>query len=488
MRFLRQSLTGLFLLSLTLGLMAYAGQMVFSAVDERLNAEPRMPERRERIFAVNVAEAKLETIRPELTAFGEVQSRRELELRARSGGTLVELSEAFEEGGQVKAGQLLARVDPADAQSALDRAESDLLDAQFEIGEADRGLILAQDELAAAMEQAELRQKAYQRQIDLEARGVGTTATVETAELAAAQARQTVLNARQAVAQAEARVNQAATRLARSRIALAEAQRRLAETEIKAGFSGTLADVSVVEGRLVSANEQLGRLIDPDALEVAFRISTAQYARLLDEAGQLIAAPVGVTMDAFGLELTTDAVISRDSAAVGDGQTGRLLFARMSRPGGMKPGDFVTVRIEEPALAEVVRLPSSALGADGTVLTVDAEDRLDALPVTLLRRQGDDILVRGEGLEGQRVVTDRSPLLGKGIKVRLLNEDRTEVNAAPSDTAMLELSEDRRARLIAYVESDAEMSPDDKSSLLDELTKAQVPAQTVQRLERRIGG
>lgn len=239
----------------------------------------------------------------------------------------------------------------------------------------------------------------------------------------------------------------------------------------------------------MSTNEQLGRLIDPDALEVAFRISTAQYARLLDENGRLISAPVLVTMDGFGLELTTSAVISRDSAAVGEGQTGRLLFARMDKPGGMKPGDFVTVRIEEPELENVVRLPASALGSDGQVLTVDAEDRLDTLPVTLMRRQGDDILVRGEGLEGQTVVTDRSPLLGKGIKVRVLNADRSETaEAGGNDTAMLELSEDRRARLIAYVEADKTMPAEVKSSLLDQLTRAQVPERTVQRLERRIGG
>ena len=45
---------------------------------------------------------------------------------------------------------------------------------------------------------------------------------VGTAELAAAQARQTVLGSRQALAQAEARVDQAATRLVRAEIAQAE--------------------------------------------------------------------------------------------------------------------------------------------------------------------------------------------------------------------------------------------------------------------------
>lgn len=485
MQFLRHSLTGLFLLSLTLGLLAYAGQTVFSAVQERMNSEPDIPDRRERVFAVNITQAQEQTITPVLTAFGEVQSRRTLEIRAKSSGTLVELAPEFEEGGDVQAGQLLARIDPADAQSELDRAGSDLLDAQAETREAERALALAQDELSAAGEQADLRARAFKRQQDLESRGVGTAAAVEVAELAAAQARQAVLSSRQALAQAEARVDQAVTRLNRAEIALAEAGRRLDDTRITAGFSGTLSDVTVVTGGVVSVNEQLAHLIDADALEVAFRISTAQYARLLDDQGTLIKAPLQVRMDAFGLELTTTGVITRDSAAVGEGQTGRLLFARLDKANGMKPGDFVTVTIDEPPLDRVVRLPASALGSDGQVLILVDGDRLNSVPVTLVRRQGDDVLVRGEGLSGAEVVSERSPLLGEGIKVRVLNAAADPQKEA---SLMLELSDDRRARLIAFIKANAEMSDEVKAQLISQLSQAQVPARMVKRLENRMGG
>lgn len=488
MRFLRQSLIGLFLLSLTLGLLAYAGQAVVSAVQDRMASEPDIPQRRERVFAVNVVTAREDTIMPVLTAFGEVNSLRTLDIRTKTGGTVVELDDAFEEGGRVTAGQVLARIDPDDAQSALDRARNDLLDAQAERREAARALDLARDELDAARDQAELYDRALRRQRDLESRGVGATAAVEAAELSAAQARQTILSRRQAVAQAEARVDQAETTLARTEIDLSEAQRRLDDTTITAGFSGTLSDVAVVEGGVVSANELLARLVDPHALEVAFRISTGQYARLLDAGGDLIRAPVTATLDTFGLEITANGVISRDSASVGDGQTGRLIFARLAISAGLKPGDFVTVAIEEPALDRVVRLPSSALGPDGDVLALAGDDRLEALPVTLLRRQGDDILVRGDGLAGRDIVAQRSPVLGTGIKVRALRPDAGTDAIAEESAGMLELSEDRRARLVAYVESSTDMPEDVKSRLLSQLTRSHVPAQTVQRLETRMGG
>ncbi|WP_371225699.1 efflux RND transporter periplasmic adaptor subunit [Roseovarius sp. 2305UL8-3] len=485
MQFLRHSLIGLFLLSLTLGVLAYAADTVFSAVQERISSEPNVPERRERVFAVNTIAAEEQTITPVLTAFGEVESRRTLEIRAKTSGTLIQLATEFEDGGDVRAGQLLARIDPADAQAALDRANSDLLDAEAETREADRALALAQDELAAGREQADLRTRAFQRQLDLQERGVGSAATVEVAELAAAQARQAVLADRQALAQAEARVDQAATQLSRAEIAKAEAQRRLDDTVIIAGFSGTLADVSSVAGGVVTANEQLATLIDADALEVAFRVSTAQYARLLDEDGALIEAPVEITMAAFGMELNATGVITRDSAAVGEGQTGRVLFARLDKANGLKPGDFVTVSIKEPPMDQVIRLPASALGADGQVLVVDDDNRLSTVPVILLRRQGDDILVRGDGLPGQDVVAERSPLLGEGIKVRVLNRP---LEAQEEASLMLELSDDRRARLIAYVETRTDMAEDAKIEMISTLSESRVPAQMVQRLETRMGG
>jgi len=207
MRFLRHSLVGLLLASLTAALLIYAAQLVISAVQTRMNAEPRTPPARERVFAVNVVTAESETVTPILETFGEVQSRRTLELRAAQGGRVVELSESVVEGGTVRAGEVLARIDPADAQAALDRAESEAMDARAEERDAERALALARDELVAAEDQATLRQRALQRQIDLEERAVGTAAAVETAELAAASARATVLARRQAVAQAEARID-----------------------------------------------------------------------------------------------------------------------------------------------------------------------------------------------------------------------------------------------------------------------------------------
>lgn len=484
MRFLRHSLTGLFLIASTLALFVYAGSVVRDAVQARLTDEPRMPSAQERSFSVNVVTATPETITPTLTAFGEIRSRRTLEIRASAAGQVIDVSDSFEEGAQVTAGQTLVRIDPTNAQFALERADNDLADAEAAATDAVRAVALAKDTLAASEEQAALQQKAYERQVDLQERGVGSALAVETAELSAASARQSVISSRNALAQAESQVSSTANEVNRARLTRDEAQRTLDDTTVRAEFDGTLSDVVTVRGGLVTANEQLAQLIDGTALEVAFRVSTAQYARLLDDQGRLLQAPVTVSLNVQGIDLTADGTITRDSAAVGDGQTGRLVFARLDTARGLKPGDFVTVHITEQPLDNVISLPATALDAAGTVLAVTPDSRLETLPVTLLRRQGDAVLVRGD-IADREIVSQRSPLLGAGIKVDPLRPATPEASA-PAD--LVELTAERREKLRAFVNANTRLPEDIKTRILAQLAADRVPASMVKRLESRIGG
>ncbi|WP_306131486.1 efflux RND transporter periplasmic adaptor subunit [Roseivivax marinus] len=488
MRFLRRSLTGLFLFAMTLGLLAYAGLLVRDAVQARLSDEPRMPEREERVYSVNVVTAEAETLRPVLTAYGEIRSRRELEIRAGASGRIVALADEMDEGGRVEANQLLARIDPADAEAARDRAEADLEDALAERDDATRALTLAEDNLAAAEDQVALYDRALSRQRDLADRGVGSTTAVEEAELQTANARSAVIQRRQAIAEAEARIASSETAIRRARLAVAEAERTLADTEVRAGFAGTLSEVSVVEGRRVSESEQIARLIDPEALEVAFRVSTQGYARLLDGDGELQRAPVTVRLDVAGTDLVAQGTIDRAAASVAEGETGRVIYARMERAPGFRPGDFVTVAVEEAPIDGLARLPATALDASGTVLAVTGDDRLEAVPVTLVRRQDDDILVDAAPVDGREVVAQRTPLLGAGIKVRTVARPETAAPEPAEVEDLVELTEERRRRLVAFVEDSEAMPASAKERILAQLSAPQVPASVIERLEARIGG
>ena len=239
----------------------------------------------------------------------------------------------------------------------------------------------------------------------------------------------------------------------------------------------------MVEGRLVSQNERLAELIDPDDLEVSFRLSTAQYARLLDGAGRIVKSDVTVTLDVAGVDIEAQGRVTRTSAATGEGQTGRLVFASLGQAAGFKPGDFVTVRVQEPLLENVIWLPASAVDAAGGVLLLGEDNRLEATVVSVLRRQGDDVLVRGD-IAGREVVEARSPRLGAGISVTPLRKDAEQAQAPE----MLELSEERRAKLVVFVEGNNRMPEEAKARILARLAEAKVPARMVARIESRMGG
>ena len=254
---------------------------------------------------------------------------------------------------------------------------------------------------------------------------------------------------------------------------------------MRAEFAGVLSGVSLVQGGLISANERVGQLIDPSALEVAFRVSTQQYARLLNEDGTLIAAPADVSLDAIGGSVTSKAVLSRDSGSVADGQTGRVLFARLDNAIGLKPGDFVSVKVEEPALRFVVELPATALNAQNEVLAVGEGDRLETINVTLMRRQANNVLVRSRDLPGRDIVTQQTPLLGKGIKVKVLREGGSMEPEAPK---MVKLTKEKQEELIKRVEGNQWIPAKPKERLLKQLRSGEIKAETLKRLESRGGG
>jgi len=485
MRFLGRGLIGLLLFSLALGLLGLAGNTIKVAVQDRMNQEPRSQKARERTFAVKVVPAEVTSINPTLNAFGEIQSRKTLDLRMAASGQIQELSTNFVEGGSVESGELLIRLDDSDYQTAVDLAENNLIDAKNEVMEAARNLSFSKEELVAADEQEKLRLRALKRQKDLVERGVGTAAALENAELSASGATQAVLSRKAAVDQAKNRGAQAETRLVRAELALKDAKRKLEDTKLYAEFSGLLSGVSLVKGGIVSANERLGQLIDPEVLEVSFKISTQQYTRLLNDNGELLKAPVSVALTNTEQGLNADGVIIRDSASVAKGQTGRQVYAKLTKSVGFKPGDFVAVKVEEPTLNWVVKLPSTALDSSNKVLLLGEGERLEEAQVKLMRRQGNEVIVRSRDLSGKEIVAQRTPVLGAGIKVKAIRSgEENEV----AEVEMLELTEERRAKLISAIETNGYIPKTVKERIIGQLTQPKVPADVVARIESRMGG
>ena len=93
------------------------------------------------------------------------------------------------------------------------------------------------------------------------------------------------------------------------------------------------------------------------------------------------------------------------------------------------------------------------------------------------------MLLRGDALAGREIVEAITPLLGEGIKVRPLRRD-----APLEEPEMVSLSEERRARLVAFVRENARMPDEVKERVLGQLSQPEVPARMIARLESRMGG
>lgn len=437
MRFVARSLTGLFLLVVTLALLGAAAMVVGAAIRESM--APGGPARpaEERVVAANVLALSASEVTPRLVAYGKVEARRILDLRLPQAGTVIWVSDDFRDGGVVTEGARLVALDPVAAEDAVTLAKADLAEAEGAAQAALAAVSLAVEDLQAAVAQTELRQQALERQVNIDAQGAGSPQAVETAELAVSASQQAELSRKQALAQARERVDQTSVAVTRAKVALAEAERKLADTVLYAGIGGRVEGVTVVPGAVVTANEGLGRIVDPDSLEIALRLSTAQYARLLDATGAMRQSPLTVVLPGLAETRPLPGRLDRVSAVLGEGQTGRLVFATLD-PGAtdaaiLKPGDFVEVTVKGASLSDAAVVPAAAVGRQGTVLAVGPDDRLEDIAVEILGRQGDEVIIAAGPLAGREIVAERSAFLGAGIRIRPIRTGMAQDGDQPAD-------------------------------------------------------
>jgi len=148
----------------------------------------------------------------------------------------------------------------------------------------------------------------------------------------------------------------------------------------------------------------------------------------------------------------------------------------------LRPGDFMSVAITEPVLDGVAVVPATAVNSEGFILLVGADERLEEAQSRVLRRQADSLIVDGVPF-GQRYVTQRTPQLGVGVKIRAVGD-----GAGFEAPEMVALSDERRAGLVAAVEANKHLPKDVRTRLLEQLNKPEIRADTLARLESRMGG
>ncbi len=268
------------------GVLAVAGVVAWIALGDA--PPPQGGGRPPYILPVTLRAVSRRVVRPSVKLTGTVRSQRRAALAFETGGVVASLG--ADEAGVVEAGAVVASLDAAYQEVAVERARAALTLAQrrlqaLEAGSRKEAVERLRADLAAADADAELARLEVDR-----GRTLRTSATISQSELDrlvatqdAANARREAAHQRLAEALAGARVEdlaiaRASVELARQALETAKVEK--ARTDLKAPWRGVVVTRYVSAGDYVATGAPVFELVDLDHLEVRLEIPSRWALRL----------------------------------------------------------------------------------------------------------------------------------------------------------------------------------------------------------------
>jgi RND family efflux transporter MFP subunit len=304
---------------------------------------------------------------------GSIQPENEVALSFRIGGRIIERFVGT--GDVVKAGQLLARLDPQNEQNALRSAQA---------------------RLTAALGRQREARNVFAREQALLARRYTTKTRYDQAQTAVETARSDIEDA---TAQ------------------LKIAQDRLSYTELKTDDAGTIVARSAETGEVVQASQMIFRLARKGGWDAVFDVP----ARVLNIAPRNASVALALTDEPN--VTAVGRVRQVDPAADPNTRTFRVRVTILSPPSSMRLGASISGRIRLDPSSGIAIPPTALTEADGkaAVWIVDPTAMTVSLRKINLARFTSDAVFVSEGLKPEDVVvTAGVQSLHPGQKVRLL--------------------------------------------------------------------
>lgn len=322
-------------------------------------------------------------VQVEKTFTAQTEGSREVEIRPRISGIL--LKRAFKEGGRVKQGDLLYRIDPAEYVAKVNQAEAQLAQQKTALNKAQRDYARLKPLLA---ENAVSQRDFDDAQSALENANAGLqamTAQLETAKL------------------------------------------NLSYTRITAPVSGIASISSQPEGALMQGPQTLlTKIVQTNPMYVKFSLSEQEkldFERWI-QSGKLDASRTKLSLkladgSVYPLNGKLNFTAPQFSTSTGTMQV-RAEFPNPSNK--LVSGQFGTITIQGMAMRNAILLPQKAVtttSAGKVVMVVDAENKAQPRQVETGETRGSDVFIL-KGLQaGDRVVVLGLPKIqaGKPVKV-----------------------------------------------------------------------
>ncbi len=280
----------------------------------------------------------------------------------------------FEEGSQVKAGQVLYEIDPAAYQATFEESQAALANAQ------------------AAVAAAKLKDQRYSELLAIE--GVS---------------QQEADDARMAHQQALASV-------AQMRATLTSAKINLDYTKVRAPISGRIGKSTVTPGALVTANQETAlatiRALDP--IYVDLTQSSAELLRLRKTLGasgvQAGSARVHLKLE-DGSQYSQSGSMKFQEVSVDESTGSVTLRAEFPNPDGvLLPGMYVRAVLDEAVNSAAILAPQQGVTHDvkgnPTALVLTADNKVEQRALVADRTIGDRWLISDGLAEGDRLIVE----------------------------------------------------------------------------------
>lgn len=324
--------------------------------------EGKADEKKVEAVPVEVAAVAKRPIAASFTGTANLEAPGEAQVVAKTSGVLLQL--LAEEGDQVKAGQVLARIDPERPRLEMERARATVRKLENNYR---RSQELLESKLVSAEASDQIR-------YDLEA----------------------------------------------ARAAYQLAQLELSYTNIVAPIDGVIAARAVKPGNLIQLNSSLFRIVDTSRLEAVLNVPERDLATMKE------GLTVRMTADAMPGE-TFEGVIDRVSPVVDAGSGTFRVVTAFPGGEGLRPGMFGRIEVVYDQRNDALTVPRSALLQDAGETAVFAvrDSKAVRVPIEIGHLSGELAEVRKGLDEGDQVVTAGKVALRDGAAVEVLNPPAT---------------------------------------------------------------
>jgi membrane fusion protein, multidrug efflux system len=326
---------------------------------------------------VTIAEVTTRDVPIYFEGLGTVQASNTVAIHSQVDGKLTSVN--FVEGQRVKAGDVLAIVDPRPFQAVLDQAKAKK----------------AQDEAQLVSDAKDLA-----RFEDLVKKGAGT---------------------QQAVDQQQAKVDALKATIASDQAGIENAETQLSYATITAPISGHVGFRQVDAGNIVHAGDQtpITVLTDPTPTMVIFTLPQRDLAEVQDAMAKGEVAVVAMDQDNV-YEIGTGKLLLIDNQIDQTTSTIRLKASFPNEDERLWPGEFIRARVLVETVKDAVTIPQAAVQRNSQGLLawiIGADNVAESRPIEGGPTVGDMTVVKSGLKAGERVVVSGQYRLRPGAKV-----------------------------------------------------------------------